>query len=75
MRPFRLKAGSGIGINGFFAAEAFLGTVNYTTKTLTLYDGLDYGFDNSAAPEPSTLVLFASGFAGLMGILRRRRSA
>ena len=60
--------------NGFFAAEAFIGTVNYTTRTLTLYDGIDYGFINDATPEPSTLVLLAPAIAGWGGVAWRRRA-
>ena len=57
----------------FFAAEAFFGEINYTTKTLTLFDGLDYGWIN--VPEPSTAWLLAVGVAGWVGrrVLRRRR--
>src|SRR5262249_9735287 len=58
----------------FFAAETFFGEINYTTKTLTLFDGLDYGWIN--VPQPSTAWLLAAGVAGWIGrrrVLRRRR--
>jgi hypothetical protein len=40
--------------NRFFEAEAFLSYVNYNARTLTIYDGIDYGFRNDVVPEPGT---------------------
>lgn len=45
--------------NSFFYAETFLSKVNYTTKVLTIYEGVEYDFQLSAqpTPEPATLLL------------------
>jgi hypothetical protein len=48
-----LRDSPSAGYPNFFAAEAFLGYVDYNTKTLTIFDGIDYGFNNTVAtPEP-----------------------
>jgi hypothetical protein len=43
--------------NRFFEAEAFLSYVDYNARTLTIYDGIDYGFRNDVVPEPGTWAL------------------
>lgn len=41
-----LKDSPSAGYPDFFAAEVFLGIINYNTKTLKTFDGIDYGFNN-----------------------------
>jgi len=62
------------GYPDFFAAEAFLGIIDYNAKTLTIYDGIDYGFNNTVIPEPSTVLLICTGLFGVAGAMRRRNS-
>jgi len=50
----------------FFAAEAFFGVLDYSNKSLTIYDGVDYGFLNTA-PEPATWGLCVAALALLLG--------
>jgi hypothetical protein len=59
--------------NSFFHARAFLSQANFTTRELTIYDGVAYGFVLNAVPEPTTVVLTMCGLAMLAA--RRRRSA
>jgi hypothetical protein len=62
--PFQNSAGNanlfydqpGANLGQFFAAEAFFSVIDYTNKSLTIYDGVDYGFVNYA-PEPGTWTL------------------
>jgi hypothetical protein len=56
----------------YFAAEAFFGVIDYSAKSLTIYDGVDYGFSN--APEPATWVLCLS-FMVLVLLQARRFQA
>lgn len=51
----------------FFIAEAFLSKADYTTRTLSLYEGVSYEFhlDVQSVPEPSSLLLLMAGAAGL----------
>ena len=58
----------------FFDANAYLSVMDPTDKTLTVYDGVSYGFQNYV-PEPSALVLLAGNLLVLMLVLRRRRAA
>ncbi len=58
----------------FFDANVYLSVADYTTKTLTVYDGVSYDFSNSVAPEPADFVLFVSGL-GAVVFLRRRWNA
>jgi hypothetical protein len=67
-----------------FRAIALLSTVSETTNamgkvtaaTLTVYDGVSYGFDLSATavPEPATWLMLIVGF-GSVGWVQRRRSS
>jgi hypothetical protein len=56
----------------FFDANAYLAVENYETKTLTLYDGISYGFQNYVSPEPGAWVLVGSGL--IIGLLYRRHA-
>ena len=49
----------------FFEAETFYGIVDPGAKTLTIFDGLDYGFVNTHTPEPPTWSL-ALGSLGVL---------
>jgi hypothetical protein len=42
-----------------WTGDAFITTANYTTRTLTVYDGVFWGFTVVPVPEPSTFVLMA----------------
>jgi hypothetical protein len=55
----------------FFDANAYLAVENNTAKTLKLYDGISYGFQNYVSPEPGTWILVASGL-GIVLLYRRR---
>jgi len=58
----------------YFAAEAFLGIINYNAKTLKIYDGFDYGFNNTVTmmnPEPASLGLCAAALA-LLWLIKTR---
>lgn len=60
------------GTQAFFDANVYLSVINYDTRTLTVYDGVEYGFQNYVSPEPGTWVIAGTGFAALL-IVRRRR--
>jgi hypothetical protein len=56
--------------NASFEAITLLSTVNMSTRTLTVYQGVEYGFSlDPTIPEPSTWALLLSGFAAL-GLFR-----
>ena len=58
-----------------WTAVAYLSTADYTSRTLTVYDGVKYGF-SVGVPEPSPVLL--CGTAGLIGLAvarYRRRTA
>jgi hypothetical protein len=55
----------------FFNADAYLGIMNRTNDTLTLYDGVAYGWENFVSPEPGAWVLFGSGFVAVLLVRRR----
>lgn len=61
--------------SAFFDADAFLSKANYTTRTLTVYDGVEYGFflHVEAVPEPAAWVLMSIGFSLEMILVQRRR--
>jgi hypothetical protein len=54
----------------FFEAETFYGITDTDAKTLTIFDGLDYGFVNTA-PEPPAWSLML-GSLTLAGAIRKR---
>lgn len=58
---------------GFFTAETFLSQVDFTTRKLTIYEGVRYRFDLIAVPEPSTILLLASTLLAWLLTLRRQR--
>jgi hypothetical protein len=69
--------------NASFDAIALLSTVNTSNDTLTVYQGVAYGFSLSAVstsvepvPEPSTWAMLLSGFAGvgLVGYAARKKA-
>jgi len=51
--------------------QVFLATDNTTTKTLTIDDGVWWGYQAAAVPEPSTWILLVSG-CGSVAFARRR---
>ena len=56
-------------IQDFFYANAYLAIENKTNKTLTVYDGIDYGFNNYVgASEPLTWSLWGVGLALIGGL-------
>jgi len=57
------------GLNDQF--QVFLATDNATTKTLTIYDGVWWGYSAASVPEPSTWILLLSG-CGIAALARRR---
>ena len=57
-----------------WVADLFLVTgpdVNAGPGEITFYNGIRWGWENQPAPEPSTLLLMASGLAGLVGLARK----
>lgn len=57
---------------GFFEADAFLSKADFDTRTLTIYDGVHYGFYLYATPEPASWILMLTAFAAAMIVTRRR---
>ena len=57
-----------------FQAQVFIDTFDADTKTIDIYgSGIWYGFNYTAVPEPSSLVMLGLGVIGLLA--RRRRAA
>ena len=56
----------------FFDADAYLSLANYTTRTLTVYDGVSYGYYNSIQkmPEPPLGIAVFGVLAPLLALLR-----
>ena len=52
--------------------DAYITTANYTTRTLTVYDGVEWGFTVTPVPEPSALLMAGLG-ALMLAIYKRRR--
>ena len=61
--------------DAFFEGRAFLSRADFAARTLTIHDGVHYGFALEAqpVPEPATLVLIPSGLLALRLIRRTRR--
>ena len=59
----------------FFDANAYLAVRNIDAKTITVYDGVSYGFQNYVSPEPAAWLLFVAGFGVLLLIRRKRQAA
>jgi hypothetical protein len=64
--------------NGFFQGFAYLSKVDFDKREQTVYEGLAYGFTQSAdpkpAPGPATLLLIIVGALGARIAARRRRA-
>jgi hypothetical protein len=60
--------------NANWLADAWISTANFTTDTLTVYDGVQWGFTVTAVLEPSTWAMMLIGFAGI-GFMAYRRKA
>jgi hypothetical protein len=54
-------------------ADAYISTADYTKHVLTVYDGIEWGFNVVPVPEPSTWAMLLIGMAGL-GFAGYRRS-
>jgi hypothetical protein len=59
--------------SAFWYAEAYLASANFDTRTLTVYDGIGWGF--SIVPEPGALAFVAVGIVVFLKQRRRLRSA
>jgi hypothetical protein len=76
-------APQGLWPDASFRGIALLSTVSETTNamgkvtagTLTVYDGVSYGFDLSVVPEPDTWLMLIVGFGSVGLSALRRRSA
>ena len=61
--------------DAFFTAEAFLSEADQTARTLTVYEGVRYGFELSGTavvPEPPTIALLGLGIAAFLAGWRLR---
>lgn len=56
---------------GFFEADAFLSKVDYTNRSLTIYEGVHYGFC-LAVPEPQVASLLLIGIIAMWATRRRQ---
>jgi hypothetical protein len=54
---------------------AYLTEVDYAGQALTIYEGVDWGFDIACVPEPSTLLLLGSGLFGMLCRLKKKRAS
>jgi len=52
--------------------DAYISTADYTSRVLTVYDGVEWGFTVTPVPEPATILLSAFGLL-LVLVFRRRR--
>ncbi len=55
---------------------SFLSKTDFTTRTLTIYEGVNYGFELDAfrLPKPSNLLLFLVGVIGVsVARIQRKR--
>jgi hypothetical protein len=57
--------------NAMWLGDAWISTADFSTDTLTVYDGVEWGF-SVVTPLPAALPLFATGL-GALGLLGRRR--
>lgn len=64
-KPFRDADATWLG-------QAFLMKANYRTRTLTVYDGVGWGFFVQDVPEPATLALSGLGMLSILLYARRR---
>lgn len=55
----------------FWYAIAYLSTANFTTRTLTVYEGISWGFTVATVPEPSTYLMGA--IVVVVGVVSHRR--
>lgn len=62
------------GTSRFFDAELYLvsGPAAGSPGAVTIYGGIDWGFQNAPAPEPSTYLLVSAGL-GVIAFSRRKR--
>jgi len=54
--------------------DAWISTLDRSSRTLTVYDGLEWGFNVSPVPEFSTWAMMLFGFAGVGFMAYRRKS-
>lgn len=54
-------------------AQIFVATGDLLNNTITIYDGVWWGFEVTAIPEPTTMFLLGSGLVGLVGFRRKFR--
>ncbi len=55
-----------------WTADAWLSTADYGSRTLTVYDGLEWGF-TVAAPLPAIWTMMLTGLAGFGFVTYRRK--
>jgi hypothetical protein len=60
---------------GWFNADVYLAIQDTSEKSITLLDGMNYGFNNYVSPEPGTWLLFMGGAAILLFVRRKAMSA
>jgi len=58
---------------GFFEADAFLSKADFDTRTLTIYDGVHYGFYLYATPEPASWALMAMALVAATIVMTRKQ--
>lgn len=52
--------------------QTFIATGDLTAHTLTIYDGVWWGYETKPIPEPATVLLLGPGL-GVLALLRKRR--